>query len=96
MLRTKSSNAWLAAGSAGLSVVIPHSGTQTLDATISKLTTKLGTAHIAHEIVVVNDNSTGGSGGCSCCRRATLQVIQNAFVLASGVGGIGRLFAHRQ
>jgi dolichol-phosphate mannosyltransferase len=64
MLRATSTGAWLAAGTAGLlSLVIPaHNEAETLDATVSMLTTALESAHIAHEIVVVNDNSTGGSG----------------------------------
>ena len=59
MLRATSTGAWLAAGTAGLlSVVIPaHNEAETLDATVSMLTTALEAAHIAHEIVVVNDNS---------------------------------------
>ena len=83
MLQATSTGAWLAAGTAGiLSVVIPaHNEAETLDATVSMLTTALETAHIAHEIVVVNDNSTDGSGdvlAALAARYGTLRVIDNA------------------
>ena len=76
-------DSWLAAGSAGLlSVVIPaHNEAETLDATVSTLTTALEAAHIAHEIVVVNDNSTDGSRdvlAALAARYGTLRVIDNA------------------
>jgi len=82
MLRATSIDAWLAAGTAGiLSVVIPaHNEAETLDATVSMLTTALETAHIAHEIVVVNDNSTDGSGDVLAAlakRYSTLRSIDN-------------------
>ena len=45
------------------------------------LTTALESAHIAHEIVVVNDNSTDGSSdvlAALAARYGTLRVIDNA------------------
>ena len=83
MLQATSTGAWLAAGTAGiLSVVIPaHNEAETLDATVSMLTTALEAAHIAHEIVVVNDNSTDASGDVLAAlarRYGTLRVIDNA------------------
>jgi dolichol-phosphate mannosyltransferase len=83
MRQATSTGAWLAAGTAGtLSVVIPaHNEAETLDATVSMLTTALESAHIAHEIVVVNDNSTDGSGdvlAALAARYGTLRVIDNA------------------
>ena len=56
MLQATLTGAWLAVGTAGtLSVVIPaHNEAETLDATVSMLTTALESAHIAHEIVVVD------------------------------------------
>jgi dolichol-phosphate mannosyltransferase len=82
MPRAKSTDAWFAAGSDGiLSVVIPaHNEAETLDATVSMLVTALETAHIAHEIVVVNDNSTDGSGdvlAALAARYGTLRAIDN-------------------
>jgi dolichol-phosphate mannosyltransferase len=79
----RATDAWLAAGTAGLlSVVIPaHNEAETLDATISMLIRTLEAAHIAHEIVVVNDNSTDGSGdilAALAARYATLRAIDNA------------------
>jgi dolichol-phosphate mannosyltransferase len=73
----------LAAGTAGtLSVIIPaHNEAETLDTTVSMLTTALETAHIAHEIVVINDNSTDGSGdvlAALAARYSMLRVIDNA------------------
>jgi dolichol-phosphate mannosyltransferase len=82
MPRVTSTNAWFAAGSAGiLSVVIPaHNEAETLETTVSMLITALETAHIAHEIVVVNDNSTDGSCDVLAALAAqygTLRVIEN-------------------
>jgi dolichol-phosphate mannosyltransferase len=82
MPRATSIDAWFAAGSAGiLSVVIPaHNEAETLDDTVAMLATALETAHIAHEIVVVNDNSTDGSAdvlAALAARYATLRVIDN-------------------
>jgi dolichol-phosphate mannosyltransferase len=82
MLGATTTDAWLAAGSAGiLSVVIPaYNEAETLGATVSMLSTALETAHIAHEIVVVNDNSTDGSGdvlAVLAARYGTLRVIDN-------------------
>jgi len=83
MLQAASTGAWLAAGTAGtLSVVIPaHNEAETLDATVSMLTMALESAHIAHEIVVVNDNSADGSGDVLAAlarRYDTLRAIDNA------------------
>ena len=83
MLQATSTDAWLAAGTAGiLSVIIPaHNEAETLEATVSMLTTTLETAHIAHEILVVNDNSTDGSGdvlAALTARYGTLRTINNA------------------
>jgi len=83
MLQATSTGVWLAAGTAGiLSVVIPtHNEAETIDATVSMLTTALERAHIAHEIVVVNDSSTDGSGDvltALAARYGTLRVIDNA------------------
>lgn len=83
MLSTTTIGAWLAAGSVGLlSVIIPaQNEAETLDATVSMLTTALEAAHIAHEIVVVNDNSTDGSAdvlAALAARYDTLRVIDNS------------------
>ena len=83
MLQGRSTGDWLAAGTAGiLSVVIPaHNEAETLDATVSMLTTALETAHIAHEIVVVNDNSTDGTDDVLVAlarRYGTVRVVDNA------------------
>ena len=83
MLQAKSTSAWLAVGTAGtLSVVIPaHNEAENLDATISTLTIALEAAHIAHEIVVVNDNSTDSSSdvlAALAARYGALRVIDNA------------------
>jgi dolichol-phosphate mannosyltransferase len=78
-----STDAWLAAGSPGiLSVVIPaHNEAETLDSTVSVLTTVLETAQIAHEIVVVNDHSTDGTSDVLAAlagRYDTVRTIPNA------------------
>jgi dolichol-phosphate mannosyltransferase len=83
MLQGRSTGDWLAAGTAGiLSVVIPaHNEAEILDATVSMLTTALETAHIAHEIVVVNDNSTDGTDDVLVAlarRYGTVRVVDNA------------------
>ncbi len=83
MLHAASTDAWLAAGTRGvLSVVIPaHNEAESLDRTVSVLTTALRTAHIAHEMVVVNDNSTDNSDDVLAAlakRFSTLRVIHNA------------------
>jgi dolichol-phosphate mannosyltransferase len=75
--------AGLVAGSAGtLSVVIPaYNEAGSLDTTVSTLITALKTARIAHEIVVVNDNSTDGSCDVLAALAAkcdTLRVVDNA------------------
>jgi dolichol-phosphate mannosyltransferase len=82
MPRATSTDAWFAAGSAGiLSVVVPaHNEAETLGETVAMLVTSLETAHIAHEIVVVNDNGTDGSAdvlAALAARYATLRVIDN-------------------
>lgn len=84
-----STDAWLVAGSPGiLSIVIPaHNKVETLDTTVSMLTTALETAQIAHEIVVVNDNSTDGSGdvlAALAARYSALRIINNP--LPTGFG----------
>jgi dolichol-phosphate mannosyltransferase len=76
-------DAWLKAGIREvLSVVIPaHNEAEGLDATVSTLTTALETAQIAHEIVVVNDNSTDGTANVLAAlaeRYRTLRVVDNA------------------
>ncbi len=83
MLRATSTDAWLAAGAAErLSVIIPaRNEAANLDATVSTLTTALETAHIVHEIIVVNDNSTDGTVdvlASLAARYGTLRVIDNA------------------
>jgi len=79
----------LAASSAGsLSIVIPaHNEADTIGTTISILTAVLETAHIAHEIVVINDSSTDGSRDVLAALSAkygTLRAIHNA--LPNGFG----------
>ena len=77
MLRATSTGAWLAAGTAGLlSVVIPaHNEAETLDATVSMLTTALEAAHIAHEIVVVNAVLTAQVMFLPLSQRATARCV---------------------
>jgi dolichol-phosphate mannosyltransferase len=88
-----STDAWAAAGSVPiLSVVIPaHNEAEILGATISMLITALETAHIEHEVMVVNDNSTDDSCDVLAALAAqycALRVIDNAppngFGLARG------------
>jgi dolichol-phosphate mannosyltransferase len=63
MAQPTSIETWVAAGSPGLlSVVIPaHNEAENLEATVSTLVAALEAAQIAHEILVVNDNSTDNS-----------------------------------
>jgi dolichol-phosphate mannosyltransferase len=73
----------VALGSAGfLSVVIPaHNEAGTIDLTVSMLITALENAHIAHEIIVVNDNSTDGSGdvlAALAARYGTLRIVDRS------------------
>ena len=97
MLQVGSTGDWLAAGTAEmLSVVIPaHNEGETLEATISMLTTALESAHIVHEIVVVNDNSTDGTGDVLVAlarRYGSVRVVDNAapngfgFAVSTGLG----------
>lgn len=77
-----SKDIWLTAGIRGvLSVVIPaHNEAEVLDMTVSTIATALETAHIAHEIVVVNDNSTDGTADVLAAltkRHGALRVVDN-------------------
>jgi dolichol-phosphate mannosyltransferase len=77
-----SADNWLVAGSAGLlSVIIPaRNEADNLEQTISGLIAALEAAHIAHEIVVVNDNSTDRTSDVLAdlvTRYRALRVIEN-------------------
>jgi dolichol-phosphate mannosyltransferase len=63
MAQAALTDAWVAAGAPGvLSVVIPaHNEAESLDETVTTLVTALETAHINHEILIVNDNSIDNS-----------------------------------
>ena len=63
MAQAASTEGWVAAGAPGvLSVVIPaHNEAESIEPTVVTLVTALEAAGIAHEILIVNDNSTDDS-----------------------------------
>jgi dolichol-phosphate mannosyltransferase len=82
MPQATTTETWIAAGSPGmLSVVIPaHNEAENLDATVSTLVSALEIAHITHEILIVNDNSTDNSSAVLAelsGRYATVRSIDN-------------------
>ena len=83
MAQPTSIETWVAAGSPGLlSVVIPaHNEVENLEEAVSTLVAALEAAQIAHEIVVVNDNSTDNSTAVLAGlgkRFPTLRAVDNA------------------
>jgi len=63
MAQATATDTWVAAGAPGmLSVVIPaHNEAENLEPTVAGLVAALEAAQIAHEILIVNDNSTDNS-----------------------------------